>query len=89
MMDVPITTPSYMYRDNMSVIHNTQRPESTLKKNSNSICYHAVRERVAMGETITAHIPSVENCDDIATKVLPGWQKRNHLISKVLYDIAD
>ena len=32
MMGVPIAGPSYIYGDNMSVIHNTQRPESTLKK---------------------------------------------------------
>jgi len=31
MMGVPLTGPSYMYGDNMSVIHNTQRPESTLE----------------------------------------------------------
>ncbi|KAL7530823.1 hypothetical protein ACHAXR_003692 [Thalassiosira sp. AJA248-18] len=32
MMGVPISGPSFTYGDNMSVIHNTQRPESTLKK---------------------------------------------------------
>jgi hypothetical protein len=41
MVGVPISGPTYVYGDNMSVIHNTQRPESTLKKKSNSICYHA------------------------------------------------
>jgi hypothetical protein len=29
--------PSYVYGDNMSVLHNTSNPESTLKKKSNSI----------------------------------------------------
>eukprot|EP00957_Ditylum_brightwellii_P086053 6546829-Ditylum_brightwellii.AAC.1 len=33
MMGVPLFGPTYVYGDNMSVIHNTQRPESTLKKN--------------------------------------------------------
>ena len=55
MMGVPISGCSYVYGDNMSVIHNTQRPESTLKKKSNAICYHFVRESVAMGETLTCH----------------------------------
>jgi hypothetical protein len=32
MMGVPIAGPTYIYGDNMSVIHNTQQPESTLKK---------------------------------------------------------
>ena len=36
MMGVPISGPSYVYGDNMSVIHNMQMPESTLKKKSNS-----------------------------------------------------
>ena len=49
MMGVGIAGPSYIYGDNMSVIHNTQKPESMLKKKSNSICYHAVCESVAMG----------------------------------------
>jgi hypothetical protein len=44
MMGIPISGPSYVYGDNMSVIHNTQRPEFTLKKKSNFVCYHAVRE---------------------------------------------
>ena len=44
MMGVPLSGPSYIYGDNMSVIHNTQRPESTLKKKSNSVCY--IRRRV-------------------------------------------
>ena len=34
---LPISGPSYIYGDNMSVIYNTQNPESTLKKKSNSI----------------------------------------------------
>ena len=42
MMGVPIDGPSYVYGDNMSVINNTSRPESTLKKKNNSICFHMV-----------------------------------------------
>ena len=34
MMGVPILGLSYIYRDNMSVIHNMQHLESTLKKKS-------------------------------------------------------
>ena len=43
MMGVEDPNPSYIYGDNMSIIHNTQRPESTLKKKSKSVCYHAVQ----------------------------------------------
>ena len=55
MVVVPISSPSYIYGDNLSLIHNSHLPGSTLKKKSNSICYHAVRESVAMGETLTRH----------------------------------
>ena len=89
MMGVPISGPTYIYGDNMSGIHNTQRPESTLNKKSNSICYHAVRESVAMGESITAHVPTLLNPADLCTKVIPGGIKRDNIIRLILYDIVD
>ena len=54
----------------MSVIHNTHRPESTLKKKNNSILYHAVCKYVAMGESLTGYVGTNKNCNDLATKVL-------------------
>ena len=84
-----ISGPTYVYGDNMSVIHNTQHPESTLRKKSDSICYHAVRELVAMGESLTGHIPTAENCADLATKVIPEGEKCDHLVGKLLFDIVD
>jgi hypothetical protein len=88
MMGVPLTGASYVYGDNMSVIHNTQRPESTLRKKNLSICYHAVREAVAMGEILTTHIKTDNNLSDFMTKVTFG-QKRRHLVGSVLYDLYD
>ena len=61
MMGVLISVPQYIYGDNMSVIHNTQIPESTLKKNSNYICYHAIRESVVMGESFTGRVGTNKN----------------------------
>ena len=72
----------------MSVIHNTQRPESTLKKKNNSICYHALREAVAMGECLTTHIPTKDNLSDIMNKVLYGSKKRG-LVEGLMYDVFD
>ena len=89
MMGVQISGPTYVYGDNMSVIHNTQRPESTLRKKSNSVCYQAVCESVVMGESLTGHIPTAENCAELATKIIPGGQKRDHLLGKLLFDIVD
>ena len=89
MMGIAISGPSLIYGDNMSVIHNTQRPESTLKKKSNQICYHVCRESVAMGESLTGHIASNDNPADLATKIIPGGTKRAYLISKLLRDLYD
>jgi hypothetical protein len=88
-MGVALSGPIYVYGDNMYVVQNTQRPESVLKKKSNSICYHTVRESAAVGESIIGHVPSVENPADICTKVVPRGQKRNHLIRLLLHDICD
>jgi hypothetical protein len=89
MMGVALSGPTYVYGDNMSVVHNTQRPESFLKKKSKSICYHAVSESAAMGESIIGYVPSVDNPADICTKVVPGGQKRNCLIRLLLHDFCD
>ena len=72
----------------MSVIHNTSKPESVLKNKSNSICYHFVREDVAMKECLTTHVPTARNWADILTKVLFG-KKRQELVQGVLFDIYD
>ena len=63
MMGVPLTGPSYVYGDNMSVIHNTQRPDSTLKKKSNSICYHFVREADRVRLLLQRRVGSVRVVD--------------------------
>ena len=74
-MGVPLTGTSYVYGNNMSVIYNTSRPESTLKKKSNSICYHDVREAVASGECLTMQCKTRDNYSEIMTKVLYGQKK--------------
>ena len=87
-MDIPLSGPSYIYWDNMSVVHNTSRPESVLRMKSNSVCYHAVHESVAMGESLVEHILSKDNVADLLTKVLYG-HKRRYLVSNILYDVHD
>ena len=88
MMDVEIDGPTYIYGDNQSVIYNTSKPESILKKKSNSICYHFIREAVAMKECLTTHIPTLKNFADMLTKVLYG-KKRKDLVGGVLHFIYD
>ena len=53
------------------------------------MCYHAIREYVVMEEMLTVHIRTAENLADLDTKVIPGGQKRDHLASKILFDLTD
>ena len=40
MMGVPLSGLTYTFGDSMSIADNTQKPDLTLKKKSNQICYH-------------------------------------------------
>ena len=71
MMGIPIDGPTYIYGDNMSVLHNTSNPESTLKKKSNSIAFHLVHESCAMNEARTGFVSTSGNVADLMTKVQP------------------
>ena len=86
MMGVNIDGPTYVYDDNMYVIHNTSKPESVLKNKSNSICYYFVKEAVAMKECLTTHVPTARNWADLLTKVMFG-KKRQELVQGVIFDI--
>ena len=87
-MGTDLNGPNLIYGDNMSVVTNSSMPESTLNKKSNSVCYHAVRESVAMGESLVAHVPSAQNLADFLTKVLSGIKRRG-FIKDILLDIYD
>ena len=86
MMGIPRSGALYFYGDNLSVIHNTSKLESALKKKCNVGAYHALHESVAMGESLTGHVRSEDNQADLLTKVITG-QKRRHHVPLILYDI--
>ncbi len=88
MMGIPLSGPTYVYGDNKSQVTNSSRPESTLKKKCNPICYDAIRESVAMGETLLMHIRTGENIADFLTKTTSG-AKCCKLVSGVIHDIYD
>lgn len=88
MMGVPIDGPTYVYGDNMSVLHNVTKPESTLKKKSQSISYHYVRESVAMEEMNAGYVSTKRNISDPLTKILPGGERRDDLLHDVLWDLT-
>ena len=85
MMEVTISGMLLIHGENVSVIHNTHRPDSALKKNYNSIFYQVIRESVAMKEILMWHMPSADDPADIFTKFVPGGAKRKHFIGNVLY----
>jgi hypothetical protein len=86
MMGVPLSGPTYIYGNNNSQVTNSSRSESTLKKKCNSICYHAICESVAMGETLLMHIRTGDNLADFLTHTTSGAKCRK-LVSWVVYDI--
>jgi hypothetical protein len=56
MMGIPCEGPAYILGDSQSVLANTTVPDSMLKKKSQSICYHYVREGVARDEWRTSYV---------------------------------
>ena len=85
MMGIPVEGPAYVYGDNQSVLANTAVPDSTLKKKSQSIAYHFVREGCARDEWRTTYINTHENPADLLTKPLPAGEKRSGFIRMILH----
>jgi hypothetical protein len=87
MMGIPIEGPSYIYGDNRSVLFNTIIPDSMLKKTSQSIAYHFVREGSARDEWRTAYVNTHLNPADLLTKPLPSGEKCNSFVRMILHHI--
>jgi hypothetical protein len=88
MMGISIAGPTYIYCDNNSVVINSSRPASTLKKKSNSIAYHCVRESVAADEQRVTYESTHTNLADLMTKPVPGGTHRDHMVGSLLCDIV-
>jgi hypothetical protein len=84
MFGVPIDGPTNVYCDNESVVLNSTRPESTLKKKHNAIAYHRVREATAAGTIRIAHEGTETNIADMLTKILNG-ERLKYLCKRVLF----
>ena len=87
MLGIPCDGPAYISGNNQSVLANTTIPESTLKKKSQSIAYHFVREGVARDEWRTAYVNTHENESDLLTKILPAGKKRRGFVRRLLHHI--
>ena len=87
MMGIPVEGPAYIYGDNQSVLANTSIPDSTLKKKSQSIAYHFVREGAARSEWRTSYVNTHDNEADLLTKQLPNGEKRRGFVQRMLHHI--
>lgn len=76
MLGIPVLGHANVFCDNQAVYTNVSRPESTLKKKHNSICYHRVREAVAAGIMLIYKVDTNYNLSDILTKSLPATQRK-------------
>jgi len=85
-MGIPCEDPTFLFGDNQSVLWNTTIPDSTLKKKSNSIAYHFVREGCARDEWQTTYVNTHENPADLLTKPLSG-EKRATFVRMVQHHI--
>ena len=69
-MDIPCQGQAYVYGDNQLVLYNRSIPELMLKKKSQSIAYHFLREERARNEWQTAYVNTHLNPADLLTKPL-------------------
>ena len=88
-MGTPVEGPACIHGDNQSVSANITIPDSTLKKKSQSIACHFVREGVAHDEWRTVCVNTHENPADSLTKPLPAGAKRTKFVMMLLHHIFD
>ena len=87
MMGIPVTNLTCIAGDNQSVLWNTSKPDSMLKKKCNLIAHHCVQEGAAKDEWITGYINTVHNPLDMMTKALKSGENRKRKVSSMLYDL--
>ena len=67
MMGTEVMRPCFIYENNQSVLGNASIPDSKLKKKSNSIAFHFVREGCARDEWRTTYINTDSNRSNLLT----------------------
>mgnify|MGYP006163512021 CR=1 FL=1 len=87
LMGITVDEPAFVVGDNQSVLANTTNPTSTLKKRSNAIAYHFVREGCARDEWRTAYVNTHDNVADLFTKPLPSGEKRQKFVRMLLHHL--
>ena len=75
-MGIPIDKETHVMVDNMSMVYNTTRLESTLKKKSNSLAYHFIRESTVAKEIKIQHVGAKDNMSDMLSKSQSGPDRK-------------
>lgn len=87
MMGISMTRGDFVYGDNQSVLWNTTYPDSVLKKKSNLVAYHFVREGCSANEWRTTYCRTAWKPSDLLTKSIPSGQNRRQKVCFLMYDI--
>jgi hypothetical protein len=80
MLGIPIDGPTDVYCNNEAVTKNSIFPESTLKKNHNSIAYHCTREAVAAG---TIQVTTEDGKTNLADVLANFYLKQPRIFSAI------
>jgi hypothetical protein len=86
-MGIPCVGPEYIHGDNQSVLASCGIPDSILKKKSQSIACHVVREGAVRDEWRTSYVNTNDNEAGLLTKLLPSGEKRKSFVGKLLHHI--
>ena len=84
MMGVPVDGPADVFCDNESVVKNTSRPESPLKKKHQAVSFHRIREACAGDVLRIAKEDTKTNISDLFTKLLDG-ERLKELSSRCMW----
>ena len=81
--------PDYIFGDNQSVLVNSSKPHSSLKKKLSSIAFYFVYEGAAKDEWRVDYLNTDYNPFDMATKSLDGGEKKSCFTSYLLHYVYD
>ena len=88
MFGIPVNKPAFILGDNQSVLCNTTKPGSMLKKKAHAVSYHFIRKVCAKDECRTAYINTHLNPADLISTLLSG-EKRRSFVRMLLRHIYD
>ena len=78
-MGIKVSKPTVIYGDNMSVLINSTKAGSPLKKKYLALSYHFCREHFSAGVVDIRKIDSKENYADPFTKALASYEFHGHI----------